>query len=203
MSSSRPTKCTISETATKTKVQSWRTWGGQHYVMLLQCELFPQLKHFTWTTPSPLPSSPPQVYCSPPTSADFPWKWGDIRQESFSWRSFVLTWTLLWGRQTSCNRRAPPEHHQHHWWPPGKRMDNSGWTHQKKDNKDLILGNLLKELSQRYQGAITVIPGPLGQDHGVIWCILEKLDITICQHPEFHNKSSYVLQALWPYELAN
>ena len=61
-------------------------------------------------------------------------------------------------------------------------MDNSGWTHRKKDNKDLILGNLLKELSQRYQGAIAVIPGPLGQDHGVIWCILEKLDITICKH---------------------
>ena len=82
-------------------------------------------------------------------------------------------------------------------------MDNSGWTHRKKDNNDLSLGNLLKELSQRYQGAIAVIPGPLGQDHGVIWCILEKLDITICQHPEFNNKSSYVLQALWPYELAN
>ena len=141
MSSSRPKKCTISETATKTKVQSWRTWGGQHYVMLLQCELFPQLKHFTWTTPSPLPSSPPQVYCSPPTSADFPCKWEDIRQESFSWRGFVLTWTLLWGRQTSCNRRALPEHHQHHWWPPGKRMDNSGWTHRKKDNNDLSIFN--------------------------------------------------------------
>ena len=81
-------------------------------------------------------------------------------------------------------------------------MDKSGCAHHKEDNKHLIIGNLLKELSQRYQGAIAVIPGPLGQDHGVIWCILGKLDITICQHPEFNNKSSYVLKALRPYELA-